>query len=71
MFVSRILTSIVFKTTSRRFLSSVTSTEKTIVSEDKPEWLWSYLRNRIGFSELTDEQKRRVIEIGRTHSFID
>lgn len=34
------------------------------------EWLWEYLRERKTFSDLTEEQRRRVIEIGQKE-FID
>jgi hypothetical protein len=39
-----------------------TSTTKLI--NDNNEWLWAYLRDRKTFSDLNEEQKRRVIEIG-------
>ena len=28
------------------------------------EWLWAYLRDRKTFPDLTEEQRRRVVEIG-------
>lgn len=34
-------------------------------SEENNEWLWAYLREHKSFSELTEEQRRRVIEIGK------
>ncbi|UJR30991.1 hypothetical protein I4U23_018502 [Adineta vaga] len=60
----------------QRFLTNLSSEKKndhesndlnetsTTQSSDKDnEWLWSYLRDRSSFSDLTLEQKRRVIEI--------
>jgi len=38
------------------------STKKS--TEENNEWLWAYLRNRTNFSDLTEEQRRCVIEIG-------
>ncbi|CAF2909953.1 unnamed protein product [Rotaria sp. Silwood2] len=32
-------------------------------TDDNNEWLWAYLRDRKSFSDLTEEQRRRVIEI--------
>lgn len=64
-----------------RYLSSSISSEQKILSETKAhefsdaiseksenennEWLWAYLRNQKTFAELTNEQKRRVVEIGK------
>jgi hypothetical protein len=62
---------------SRYFLSNLSSEKKVdphiesdLVStkkstDDNNEWLWAYLRGRRSFSELTVEQRRRVIEIGK------
>ncbi len=62
---------------SRCFLSSTISSEKQInvlnssnsISDKSPnennEWLWAYLRNQKSFSDLNEEQRRRVIEIGK------
>ncbi|CAF3824021.1 unnamed protein product [Rotaria sp. Silwood1] len=33
------------------------------LTDNNNEWLWAYLRERRGFSDLTEEQRRRVIEI--------
>lgn len=33
-------------------------------SDENNEWLWAYLRERKSFSELNEDQRRRVIEIG-------
>ncbi|CAF1643837.1 unnamed protein product [Adineta ricciae] len=60
----------------RRFLTNISS-EKTIdhesnnsnvtltahSSDEDNEWLWAYLRDRRNFSELTIQQRRRVVEI--------
>jgi hypothetical protein len=43
--------------------SDSVSTKKS--TDDNNEWLWGYLRGRRSFSELTVEQRRRVIEIGK------
>jgi hypothetical protein len=32
--------------------------------DDNNEWLWAYLRDRKTFSDLSEEQRRRVVEIG-------
>lgn len=62
---------------SRCFLSSNITSEKEIENSDlsktvsdistdeKNEWLWAYLRSQKSFTDLTDEQKRRVIELGK------
>ncbi len=61
---------------SRCFLSSSISSEKQTntlnpsdsitgkSTEENNEWLWAYLRDQKTFSDLTEEQRRRVIEIG-------
>ncbi len=61
---------------SRYFLSSSIASEKQVdtpnpsdSNTDKPtnennEWLWAYLRNQKTFTDLNEEQRRRVIEIG-------
>ena len=62
---------------SRCSLSSTVSSEKKINEENNPSdsiseksskennaWLWAYLRSQTTFADLTEEQKRRVIEIG-------
>jgi hypothetical protein len=69
---------------SRCFLSSAASSDKksnqdTIhepdsistkkSTDDNNEWLWAYLRDRISFSDLIEEQRRRVIEIGEMVEF--
>ena len=36
----------------------------TKLLDDNNEWLWAYLRERKSFSELNEDQRRRVIEIG-------
>jgi hypothetical protein len=33
-------------------------------SIDNNEWLWAYLRQQKLFSDLNEEQRRRVLEIG-------
>jgi hypothetical protein len=38
------------------------STTKSI--DNNNEWLWTYLRDRKTFSDLSEEQRRRVVEIG-------
>lgn len=44
--------------------------QKRSISTTKPidnnnnEWLWTYLRDRKSFADLSEEQRRRVIEIG-------
>jgi len=38
-------------------------------TDENNEWLWAYLRNRTSFSDLTEEQRRRVIEIGEIIDF--
>jgi hypothetical protein len=38
------------------------STTKQI--DDNNEWLWAYLRDRKTFPNLSEEQRRRVVEIG-------
>ena len=40
------------------------SAPSIVSNEENTEWLWSYLRERKSFIELTEEQRRRVIEIG-------
>lgn len=37
-----------------------------ISSDENNEWLWAYLREQKSFLELTEEQRRRVIEIGKS-----
>lgn len=61
---------------SRCFLSSAISSEKqpntlnpsnSIIdksTDENDEWLWAYLRDQKTFSDLNEEQRRRVIEIG-------
>jgi len=39
------------------------STTKSI-DDNNNEWLWTYLRDRKTFSDLSEEQRRRVVEIG-------
>ncbi|CAF3100806.1 unnamed protein product [Rotaria socialis] len=39
------------------------STKKSIDDSTNNEWLWAYLRDRQSFSDLTEAQRRRVIEI--------
>jgi hypothetical protein len=39
-----------------------TPTTKSI--DDNNEWLWAYLRDRKMFPDLSEEQRRRVVEIG-------
>ena len=34
-------------------------------TDEKNEWLWAYLRSQKSFSDLTDEQRQRVIELGK------
>jgi hypothetical protein len=43
-------------------LSDSISTKKS--TEENNEWLWAYLRDRTSFSDLTEEQRRCVIQIG-------
>lgn len=43
----------------RRFLSTTKEND-----DSSNEWLWTYLRDRKGFTDLNEEQRRRVIEIG-------
>lgn len=78
MLVSRIFLSGLNKYQSacfRRFTSTVSTSkshEQTNSNEQKSstdvnsnnEWLWAYLRDRKNFSDLNEEQRRRVIEIG-------
>jgi len=40
---------------------SVSITKQT---DDNNEWLWAYLRDRKTFPDLSEEQRRRVVEIG-------
>ena len=63
-----------------RCLSHVSSSSKTdllerndqeqSISTTKPiddsnnEWLWAYLRDRKTFADLSEKQRRRVVEIG-------
>ena len=42
---------------------SISSKKST--DDNNNEWLWAYLRDRLSFADLTEEQKRRVIEIGK------
>ena len=81
MFVSCILRSVAWKgfqwRYSRCFLSSNITSEKEIKNlnpsktvsdistDEKNEWLWAYLRSQTSFTDLTDEQRRRVIELGK------
>jgi hypothetical protein len=49
--------------------NSHSNNQKQAISTTKPiddnnEWLWAYLRNRKTFPDLSEEQRRRVIEIG-------
>ncbi|CAF1403362.1 unnamed protein product [Adineta steineri] len=39
---------------------SISSTKQT---DDNNEWLWAYLRDRKSFMDLSEEQRRRVVEI--------
>jgi hypothetical protein len=39
----------------------ISTTKQT---NDSNEWLWAYLRDRKTFSDLSEEQRRRVVEIG-------
>jgi len=39
---------------------SISTTKQT---DDNNEWLWAYLRDRKNFSDLSEEQRRRVVEI--------
>jgi hypothetical protein len=71
---------------TRCFLSSAVTSEKKINQENKTlhpsdstsaistdennEWLWAYLRDRKSFSDLTEDQRRRVIEIGEINDCI-
>lgn len=76
MLVAGILRSIAWKY-SRCCLSSKITSEKEIEKfnplkvdsnisiDEKNEWLWAYLRSQTSFTDLTDEQKRRVIELGK------
>jgi hypothetical protein len=78
MLPSRIFTLGVLKYPNRFVLSyskcclanfSSTTSAKTIINvekqtDDNNEWLWAYLRDRKTFSDLNEQQRRRVIEIG-------
>lgn len=44
--------------------SSDSIVEKKPIDENN-EWLWTYLREQKNFSDLTEQQRRRVIEIGK------
>ena len=62
--------------TSRCFLSTSITSEKQIdasnpsdsdtdkSTNENNEWLWTYLRNQTTFTDLNEEQRRHVIEIG-------
>jgi len=41
----------------------ISTTKQT---DDNNEWLWTYLRDRKAFSDLSEEQRRRVVEIGNS-----
>ena len=46
-------------------LNSTSNDQKSAIdSSHQNEWLWSYLRDRKSFSDLSEEQRRSVIEIG-------
>jgi len=51
---------------TRNFSNFIPAKEAT---DENNEWLWTYLRNQKTFSDLTEEQKRRVIEIGKIIHF--
>jgi hypothetical protein len=68
---------------TRCFLSSAITSEKkinqtlhpsdstsAISTDENNEWLWAYLRDRKSFSDLTEDQRRRVIEIGEINDCI-
>lgn len=64
----------IIKTYSRCFvLSNISynssSSDKNLKDQikkpdDNNEWLWTYLRDRKTFPDLSEEQRRRVVEIG-------
>ncbi|UJR15658.1 hypothetical protein I4U23_002593 [Adineta vaga] len=57
-FLSNLSFSLPNNTINQKRLISTTKDEN-----DSNEWLWAYLRDRKSFSDLNEEQRRRVIEI--------
>ena len=49
--------------------SNFNSRETSI--DNSNEWLWVYLRDQIAFTHLTEEQRRRVIEIGEINDILN
>jgi hypothetical protein len=43
---------------------NLNSDDQKSPTQDSNEWLWAYLRDRKTFADLSEEQRRKVVEIG-------